>query len=135
MDYLYEKIAYLRGLAEGLDIDESTKEGRLLMHIIDTLEDFSDAINELYEEQEELEEYVDAIDEDLTEVEDELFGEVDEDDMFDDDFVYDSEDEDIDYVEIQCPNCKEIIYFERDLLDEEDTECPNCHEIIEIKEK
>lgn len=134
MDYLYEKIAYLRGLAEGLDIDESTKEGRLLMHIIDTLEDFSDAISELYEEQVELEEYVDAIDEDLTEVEDELFGEIDEDDLFDDDFIYDEED-DIDYVEIQCPNCNEMIYFERDLLDEEDTECPNCHATIELKDK
>ncbi|WP_427339188.1 CD1247 N-terminal domain-containing protein [Caloranaerobacter sp. DY30410] len=131
MDYLYEKIAYLRGLAEGLDIDESTKEGKLLMHIIDTLEDFSDAINELYEEQAELEEYVDAVDEDLTEVEDELFGEMDEDD-----FAYDEEDDDIDYVEIQCPNCNEIIYFERDLLDEEEeAECPNCHATIELKDK
>lgn len=134
MDYLYERIAYLRGLAEGLDIDETTKEGRLLMHIIDTLEDFSDAISELYEEQVELEEYVDAIDEDLTDVEDELFGEIDEDDLFDDDFVYDEED-DIDYVEIECPNCNEMIYIERDFLNEGDTECPNCHATIELNDK
>ena len=50
MEFLYEKVAYLKGLADGLDIDETTKEGRLLISIIDILEDFADAIVELDEE-------------------------------------------------------------------------------------
>ena len=32
-----EKVAYLKGLAEGLDIDKKSKEGKLFAAIIDTL--------------------------------------------------------------------------------------------------
>ena len=34
-----EKVAYLKGLAEGMEIDKETKEGKLLNVIIDILED------------------------------------------------------------------------------------------------
>ena len=36
---LLEKVAYLKGLAEGLGIDDSTKEGKVLKLIIDILDD------------------------------------------------------------------------------------------------
>ena len=128
MEHLYERISYLMGLAEGLGIEEGSKEGKLLLHILDTLEDFADAINEINEDQEDLIEYVDYMDEDLADVEEELFGEFDEDyDDFDEDFDYD--DDDIEYVELECPHCHEIVYIEADLLDE-DTCCPNCLEKI-----
>ena len=58
MEYLYERVAYLRGLVEGLGIENSTKEGKVITNIIDVLSDFADAINELNESQEELDEYV-----------------------------------------------------------------------------
>ncbi|EOC99759.1 CD1247 N-terminal domain-containing protein [Caldisalinibacter kiritimatiensis] len=94
MDYLYERISYLRGLAEGLEVDESSKEGKLMLHIIDTLEDLADAVAEVVENQEDLSEYVELMDEDLTDVEDELFGELDEEYYYDE---YDPEylDEDL----------------------------------------
>jgi DNA-directed RNA polymerase subunit delta len=47
MKYLYERVSYLRGLADGLQISEDTKEGKLLIQIVDVLEDFADAVNEL----------------------------------------------------------------------------------------
>jgi len=126
MEFLYEKVAYLRGLAEGLDFEESSKEGKLLLHIVDTLEDFADAINDLSEEQDELEEYVECLDEDLADIEDEFF---DEDFDYDDDEFEDNDD--IDYVEFVCPQCNETIYLDKDLVDEDgETECPNCHEAI-----
>ncbi len=128
MEHLYEKISYLVGLAEGLAIEEESKEGKLLLHIINTLEDFADAINEVYDDQSDLAEYVDYIDEDLSDVEDEVFGEMDDEyDYLDD---YDFED-DVDYVEVVCPRCEETIYIEEDLLDEEEATCPNCLEILE----
>ena len=34
-----EKVAYLKGLAEGLGVDKETKEGRILDSVIDILED------------------------------------------------------------------------------------------------
>ena len=129
MKHLYEKISYLSGLAEGLGIEEKSKEGKLLLHIVDTLEDFADAINEVYEDQTDLADYVDFMDEDLSDVEEEVFGEIDDEyDYFDDN---DFED-DIDYIEVECPHCQETIYVEEDLLDE-DASCPNCSEVLADK--
>ncbi|NLX62933.1 MAG: hypothetical protein GXZ06_10635 [Tissierellia bacterium] len=91
MEHLYQKVSYLRGLAEGLEIDKNSKEGKLLLHIVEALEDFAYAINELYENYEDLERYVDYIDEDLTDVENELF---DFDDHYEDDYEDDYDDYD-----------------------------------------
>lgn len=129
MDYLFERVSYLRGLSDGLGIDESTKEGKLLLQIVDVLEDFADTLAAMDQDQEELAEYVDYMDEDLADLEDEIFGESDEDDFEDDEEFEDFEDDDIDYIEIECPNCHEIIYLDEELLtDSKQTECPSCHE-------
>lgn len=128
MEYLYERVAYLRGLAEGLEIEETSKEGKIIVNIIDVLNDFADSINELNEYQEEIDEYVEAIDEDLSNVEDELFEDDDED--YDDFEDY----EDYDYVEVECPHCKEYVYLDQELLENNDKVlCPNCHETIEVE--
>lgn len=94
MDYLYDKVSYLKGLADGLGIDEKSKEGKLLLHIVDALEDFADAIDELNENYLDLEQYVEYMDEDLTDVEDEVY---DYEDSYLDDDYDDFEDEDVDY--------------------------------------
>lgn len=124
MELLYEKVAYLKGLADGLDVDESTKEGKLLMSIIDILEDFADAIVELDEDTEEITEYVEAMDEDLANVEDDFYEDEDE------------QNDEIDFVEIECPNCHEDVYIDEDLLyeDDEDLVCPRCHEIVDFEQ-
>ena len=91
MEYLYEKVSYLKGLADGLAIDESRSEGKLLLHIIDTLEEFADAIVDLKDEQDEMGEYVEAIDESLSDMEEEVYLDYDEDDYGDYDEDYDDE--------------------------------------------
>ena len=85
MDYLYEKVAYLNGLIDGMELDESTKEGKALIVIAEILEDIVEALEELDEDQAEMEEYVELMDEDLSNVEDELFGEFDIDEFEDED--------------------------------------------------
>ncbi len=95
MDYLHQKVAFLKGLAEGLDVENSSKEGKLLLHIIETFDEFADVMEDLIETNEELEEYISYIDEDLTDVEEEVF------DLYDD---YDDYDE---CIEIECPSCRE----------------------------
>ena len=70
MSYLPEKMAYIKGLAEGLDIDASTKEGKLLLAIVDALSDTADEIYEIQDLQDEgvlnpkalfyIREYIDA---------------------------------------------------------------------------
>ena len=81
MEYLYERVAYLRGLCEGLGISEETKEGRVLEEIVEILGEFADAIVELSDKQEELEEYTELIDEDLSDLEDDFYDESDETEM------------------------------------------------------
>ncbi len=101
MNYLTEKVAYLKGLAEGLGVEESSKEGKLLLHVVDTLEEFADVLGDTIESQIELEEYVDFMDEDLAEIEEDIYGiDYDEDD-FEDDFDFEEycDDEDC------CSHC------------------------------
>lgn len=88
MDYLFQKVSYLQGLADGLGVDESTKEGKLLIHIIETLEEFADVLDEVVDDQADLEEYVNYIDEDLADLEDEVYEYDDEDDYDDDEFDF-----------------------------------------------
>ena len=127
MDQLNEKIAYLAGLAEGLDIDTSTKEGKLLKSIVEAMGEISDEIVGLQSDVADLEELVDEIDEDLGSVEEEVFSDELEDD-------YDVDEEDDDYFEITCPNCDEKIYLDGEMLTtEESITCPNCNEPIELE--
>jgi hypothetical protein len=123
MNYLKERVAYLKGLAEGMQINDSTNEGKLLKAIIDVLDDFALSVSDIEEVQEQLSEQVDDIDEDLSEIEKILF---DEDDNNDDDSCYG---------ELECPFCNEKIEICEDLLDEEGKtiECPNCHKKIDVE--
>src|SRR5699024_10418923 len=102
MDYLNQKVAFLKGLAEGLDVESSSKEGKLLLHIIEAFDEFADVLEDVIETNEELEEDISYIDEDLTDVEEEVF------DLYDD---YDDFDE---CIEIECPSGREELqdFFE-----------------------
>ena len=77
-----EKIAYIKGLAEGLGVDTDTKEGKVLNAIIDLLEDITEEICEIEDGCDELMEQIDAVDEDLSALEDNIY-EDDEDDCCD----------------------------------------------------
>ncbi|MGL5693355.1 MAG: CD1247 N-terminal domain-containing protein [Peptostreptococcaceae bacterium] len=124
MKHLYEEVAYLKGLAEGLEISKETKEGKIIHKIVEVLESFADAIVDLEEEQIDLIEYVESIDEDLADMEEDIY-EDEEDDEGD-------EDEEYSYVEMECPNCGDLVDIDEDLLynDEIDIICPNCQAII-----
>ncbi len=122
-----EKIAYIKGLAEGLSLDESTKEGKILNAIIDLLGDVTEEICDIEDACDELMEQIDAVDEDLSSVEELIYGEDDEcecdcDDCDCDDEVY----------EIECPACNDIIYLDADMLEEEGMTCPNCGTDLEF---
>lgn len=119
MSYLNERVSYLRGLVEGLDVGESTKEGKVILAIVNVLEEMADEIIDLEESLDETDEYIQTIDEDLAQLEDDIYEDEDEDD-------YEDVDDD-EYVEVECPNCNEIIYFDPDVFtDEESITCPQC---------
>lgn len=104
MEFLFQKVAYLQGLTDGLEIDETSKEGKLLIAIIETLEEFAEVMEEVVEDQIDLEEYVNFIDEDLADVETDVYGD-EEDFYFDEDFDFDDLEEFDDHCDDEACNC------------------------------
>ena len=119
-----EKIAYLKGLMEGMKIDGSTNEGKLFGAVIDALDEFASEIYTLEDTQDELQAQIDEIDDDLAFVEDYLFDDLDDD-----------EDLDFDVEDIECPYCGEPIAIDADILDNEDDciTCPACGKEFELE--
>ena len=116
-----EKVAYLKGLAEGLALDTETKEGKLIAAIIDVLDEMSIRFEDIDDNLVDLEDGLDAVSDDLSEVEEALF-EMDEED----------EDDDTEYFETTCPVCEEEIVFDEDTLESGEIRCPNCGEKLEF---
>lgn len=124
MSSLSDRVSYLKGLAEGMEIGgDNGKEGKLMLAIIDVLAETAEAIEHLAAEHEELDEYVESIDDDLAEIEEALFDDdYDEDDEEDDD---DEDDEDL--IECECPHCESTVFFDAETFDlSDDNKCPNC---------
>ena len=118
-----EKVAYLKGLAEGLNIDtEKSKEGKLISIMTDILQDIALELEDLQTEQEELVEEIDAVSDDLSDVESLLFDEEDEDEEYEDE----DEDEEEDCYASVCPNCGDEIYFDDSVLESGEVVCPGC---------
>ncbi len=127
MRELTERAAYLQGLAEGLDLGKDSKEGKVLNGMINLLQDIALSVSDLREAHSELETYVETLDEDLNDLE----GEVYEDSSL----ARDMDDEDM--LEIDCPNCHETVYFDPEILDEDgvtELTCPNCDTVVFIDE-
>ncbi len=127
-----ERVAYLKGLTEGLDLDTSTKEGKLLSAIIDVLDDLAFEVSDLQEVVGELGEQIDMIDEDLDGLEEIVYDEEDYDDDDDDDCDCCDCCDDGDLYEIVCPSCSDSIYLDEDMVAEGEMECPNCGEHLEF---
>ncbi len=122
---LSEKAAYIKGLAEGLDLNEmelspEEKEARILRELIDLVSEMANDVEDMSADLTELYDAVEEIDEDLTFVEEELYGDID--DIFGDD-VY----------EITCPNCHEGVMLDEEVLMSGNVVCPACGEKIEIE--
>ena len=112
---MFEKVAYLKGLAEGLALDTETKEGKLIAAIIDVLDDMCEELAAMQEELFDMEDGLDAVSDDLSEVEEVLYELIEDEE--------DDEDE-LEAGEIICPNCGAKLEFDLSDLaaecDEED---------------
>ena len=132
---LTEKIAYIKGLCEGLSLEESKPEVKVLNAVVDLLDDLAYEVQDMQELYDELSAVVDEIDEDLADVESELYDDDDDDDEDDfDDFDDDDDDFDDDddvFYEVTCDACGKAINVSEDVLLEGEITCPNCGETIE----
>ena len=75
MSNLSDRVSFIQGLAEGMQFKDDTNAGKLLLKMLDVLADMAKEIDDLKESQEELNEYVESIDDDLAEMEEAPFGE------------------------------------------------------------
>jgi len=139
MDIL-EKVAYLKGLAEGMELEAAgTKESKLLLKMLDILEDMALEMREMQDDQDELEEALDVISDDLAEVETYIYESEDDEDEDDDDCCCCDDDDDCccdddedECYETICPTCEEHIYFDEGILEEGFVICTNCGEKLEF---
>lgn len=129
MGLLSEKYNYVKGLCDGLEISGDSKEGKVILALIDLLDDVVLSVEDLEDSRDETNEFLDEIDEDLADLEEVVYG--DEDDC---DCDCGCEDEDGVIAEVECPECDALIELSADMLNDECTAftCPNCDTEIEV---
>ena len=130
-----EKVAYLKGLMEGMNLSADSNEGKLFRAIVNVLDEIALEVEDLTDEVMELGDGLDVISDDLGDVEDIIYDEDDEDDEDDDDYEELDEDEDDEEEECYattCPECEEEIFFDDSVLEDGKVECPNCGATLEF---
>lgn len=121
MKEISEKISYLQGLCEGMNIGENTSQGKIILGILAVLDDLAMEARELRGGLRDFRDYLQELDDDLFELQERFPDEDDEDDD--------------DYVELTCSKCGEELYFDAEILDDEDKIeiiCPSCNEVVFI---
>lgn len=143
---LTEKIAYMKGLLDGMELDTSTKEGKAILQMSEVMEEMAVYIDDLQSQVDELTELCDIIDEDLGNVESDLYCDEDDDDEDDDedddlqlgsvlapdDYELLDEDDDEPQYEVQCPSCGDTIIIGETMLEEGSMICPGCGESLDF---
>ena len=133
-----EKAAYLKGLIEGLGIDETTKEGKVIKVMSELLGELAEAVDGIDEDVSRAYDQINDVSEELEDLEADLYEDDDEDDE-DDEPEEDDADEDDNadvagepYYEVACPACGKTVYVSEDDLDVGEAICPSCKVAFEV---
>ena len=122
MGYTKEKVAYLRGVADGMDLGDDNY-AKLFHLIIETLDEMADTVDENEEAIIEMDECIDDMCDELSDIDECIDALLDDEDL--------DEDEDDDFIEIECPHCGETVYFDQSMLEGDDPLiCPNCNKPV-----
>lgn len=120
-----EKVSYIKGLAEGMKVDNSTNEGKLLNAILDALTDIAYQLEEVDADLNDMADVVGDLDECVADLEEAVYGDDDHDHC-----SCGCEDEDM--YEITCPKCENSIVVDFDVIAAGEILCPNCGETLEL---
>ncbi len=130
-------MSYLKGYVDATDVNKDSKEWQVISKMTELMDEMVVYIEDLQNQVDELSELCEILDEDLGEVEEEVFNvdlddndSLDEDDEEDYDFEDDFDDEDQLY-EATCPTCGRTIVLDESMLEEGGVECP-CGESLEF---
>lgn len=123
---LNAKAAYIRGLMTGMEFDPNSKNGKIIAAMMDLLEAMAATVTEHDQALDQAFDELDAIDEDMDDLTDALFG-IDDEDAEDE-----SDDDDAEY-EVTCPNCGAVTAVDEDTLLNQELVCPNCGAAFDIE--
>ena len=112
MSKMGEKVAYLKGLAEGLGVNAETEQGKLMLAMIDTLEAFAEQIEDNEEELEELKETLSPTKKKVKKARKKTEEELWDEEMLEEDGI-------------NCPNCGTPLEFDFDCCCDD---CCDCEE-------
>ena len=126
-----ESLGYLKGLIEGLDLGDNKKETKVFSAIVDVLSNLVEDIDEMTDGVEMLADQVDAVDEDLADLEEYVYD--DYDDECDCDDCCDDDDEDEEEFEVECPLCNTPFTVDAETALNGTVPCPNCGEMLEFE--
>ncbi len=114
-----KSLGYVKGLIDGLGLDENAKETKVIKAIVDVLENIVDDLDDIRDD-------IEYLDESVDDLEDEVYG--DDDDEWDDDDY-----EEFATYEVECPSCNAVFEVDEDTLLEGAAECPVCGESLEFE--
>ena len=140
---LNKKAAYLQGLVDGLGIDDTTKEGKIIKAMSALLGEMADAIEGMDEDLSRAYDQINDLSDELEDLEADLYEDEDDEDDSDaeeetdedDDANDDANDDDIasePFYEVACPNCGETVYVSEDDLDAGEANCAHCGVTFEV---
>ena len=138
---LNKKAAYLQGLVDGLGIDDTTKEGKIIKAMSALLGEMAEVIESVDEDLSRAYDQINDLSDELEDLEADLYEEEDEDGESEDaededtDGDDDAKDDDIasePFYEVACPNCGEVVCVDEDMLASDDLTCPSCGTKFEV---
>ncbi|MBQ3156439.1 MAG: hypothetical protein IJB81_05875 [Clostridia bacterium] len=145
MSKLTDRISFLKGMAAGMKLNMDKDANKLMLEMLTVMGEMAEEMAAMTEAHNDLNEYVESIDDDLADLEETLFGEEEhapdcdcEECAGEEDDEEDEEDgEEDDLIVYACPHCNHEIEFSASDVDfDEDYLCPQCHKPIfpEIEE-
>ena len=136
---LNKKAAYLQGLVDGLGIDDTTKEGKIIKAMSALLGEMAEVIESVDEDLSRAYDQINDLSDELEDLEADLYEEEDDEDDSDAEEETDEDDDANDddiasepFYEVACPNCGETVYVSEDDLDAREANCAHCGVTFEV---
>ena len=133
MSKLTDRISFLKGMAAGMKLNMDKDANKLMLEMLTVMGEMAEEMAAMAEKHNDLNEYVESIDDDLAELEETLFGEEDGEELDED--MDGEEDEDglteDDLILYACPHCGHELEFRASDVDfDEDFLCSVCNKPI-----
>lgn len=124
-----ERASYLKGLAEGIELDSSKPEHKLIGALVEAIGEISNELQDLRRDLADLSESYELLDEEVGLLWDET-----EDMQIDDEGC--GHDcccsDEFEQLELDCPACGEPVHITDDMFSDGQFACPHCGEALEI---